>query len=185
MRYTFDMLKCDRLFDLLLRGGVIRLTEGHFLPNADILAKKTYCKWHDSYTHTTNKCNYFWQQVQSVINNSRLTLCDVGKMMLNTDMFPVDMVEPTDNKVLVSTDQAEMTKDKNVVISDELHNRMIKPHNPEIGMWKENVLRKLAKWVKPTLAMLIEKYQRRVEENRRYQVTRWIKRVRFFKSRNQ
>jgi hypothetical protein len=75
-----------------------------------------------------------------VINNSRLTLCDVGKMMLNTDMFPVDMVEPMDNKVLVSTDQAEMTKDKNVVISDELHNRMIKPHNPEIGMWKENVL---------------------------------------------
>jgi hypothetical protein len=23
------------------------------------LAKKIYCKWHDSYTHTTNECNYF------------------------------------------------------------------------------------------------------------------------------
>jgi hypothetical protein len=44
MRYTFDMSKCDRLFDLLLRGGVIRLTEGHTIPNADISAKKTYCK---------------------------------------------------------------------------------------------------------------------------------------------
>jgi hypothetical protein len=32
--------KCDRLFDLLLWGGVIRLTEGHVIPNADILAKK-------------------------------------------------------------------------------------------------------------------------------------------------
>jgi hypothetical protein len=60
MRYTFDVSKCDRLFDLLLRGGVIRLTEGHVIPNAIILAKKTYCKWHDSYTHTTNECNYFW-----------------------------------------------------------------------------------------------------------------------------
>jgi hypothetical protein len=60
MRYTFDVSKCDRLFDLLLRGGVIRLTEGHVIPNTDILAKKTYCKWHDSYTHTTNECNYFW-----------------------------------------------------------------------------------------------------------------------------
>jgi hypothetical protein len=30
------------------------------MPNADILAKKTYCKWHNSYTHTTNECNYFW-----------------------------------------------------------------------------------------------------------------------------
>jgi hypothetical protein len=27
-----------------------------------------------------------------------------------------------------------------VVVFDELRNRMIKPHNPEIGMWKENVL---------------------------------------------
>jgi hypothetical protein len=29
-----------------------------------------------------------------------------------------------------------------------------------IGMWKENMQRKLAKRVKPTLAMQIEKYQR-------------------------
>jgi hypothetical protein len=43
MRYTFDVTKCDRLFDLLLQGGVIRLIEGHVIPNADMLAKKTYC----------------------------------------------------------------------------------------------------------------------------------------------
>jgi hypothetical protein len=55
----FDMLKCDRLFDLLLWGGVIRLTEGDVISNTDILVKKTYCKWHDSYTHITNECNYF------------------------------------------------------------------------------------------------------------------------------
>jgi hypothetical protein len=59
MRYTFDVTMCDHLFDLLLQGGVIRLTEGHVIPNTDILAKKTYCKWHNSYTHSTNKCNYF------------------------------------------------------------------------------------------------------------------------------
>jgi hypothetical protein len=59
MRYTFDMSKCEHLFDLLLLGGAIRFTEGHIIPDADILAKKVYCKWHDSYTHTTNKCNYF------------------------------------------------------------------------------------------------------------------------------
>jgi hypothetical protein len=59
MKYTFDVSKCDRLFDMLLRGGVIRLIEGHVLPSADMLAKKKYCKWHDSYSHTTNECNYF------------------------------------------------------------------------------------------------------------------------------
>jgi hypothetical protein len=69
-----------------------------------------------------------------------------------------------------------------MVVFDELHNRMIKPHNSEIGMWKENVLQKLAKRVKPTLAMLIEKYQRQLEEDRKYRVTRGIKRDKFFEA---
>jgi hypothetical protein len=81
-------------------------------------------------------------------------------MKLNTDPFPVGMVELERKKILVRTDQAETTKGKSVVVSDDLHNRMIKPHNPEIGMWKENMQRKLAKRVKPMSAMLIEKYQR-------------------------
>jgi hypothetical protein len=134
MRYSFYVSKCDRLFDLLLQGGLIRLTKGHIIPNADILVKKTYCKWHDSYTHTTNKCNYFWQQVQSAINNGRLTLGDGGKMKLDTDPFPVGMVKLMNKKVLLCTDQAETTKGKNVVVSNELCNRMIKPHNSEIGV---------------------------------------------------
>jgi hypothetical protein len=47
-------------------------------------------------------------------------------MKLGTDPFPIGMVELMDKKVLVCTDQAEMTRGKNVVVSDELHNRMIK-----------------------------------------------------------
>jgi hypothetical protein len=75
-----------------------------------------------------------------VINDDRLTLSDGGKMKLDMDPFPIGMVELMNRKVLVCMDQAKMTKGKNVVISDELHNRMMKPHNLEIGMWKENVL---------------------------------------------
>jgi hypothetical protein len=86
-------------------------------------------------------------------------------MKLDIDPFPVGMVELLDKKILVRTDQAEMTKGKNVVVSDELRNRMIKPHNIEVGMWKENVLQKPAKRVKPTSAMLIEKYQQQLEED--------------------
>jgi hypothetical protein len=184
MRYTFDVSKCDHLFDLLHRGGVIRLIEGHVIPSADILAKKTYCKWHDSYTHNTNECNYFWRQVQSVINDGRLTLCDGGKMKLDTDPYPISMVELEHKKILVRTHQVETTKGKNMVISDDLRSRMIKPHNPETGMWKENVQRKPAKRVKPMSALLIEKYQRQLVEDQRYQVTRGIKRDRLFDSRN-
>jgi hypothetical protein len=76
-----------------------------------------------------------------------------------------------DKKILVCTDQAKTTKGMNVVVFDELRNRMIKPHNPEIGMWKENVLRKPAKRIKPMSAMLIESYQWQLEEDRRYRVT--------------
>jgi hypothetical protein len=53
-------------------------------------------------------------------------------MKLDTDPFPIGMVELMDKKVLVHTDQAETTKGKNVVISDELRNQMIKPHNQRL-----------------------------------------------------
>jgi hypothetical protein len=119
-----------------------------------------------------------------VINHSQLTLGDGGKMKLNMDPFPIGMVELMDKKVLVCTDQAETTKGKNVVVSDELCNRMIKPHNPEIGVWKESMLRKPSKRAKPISAMLIEKYQWQLEENRRYRVTRGIKWDRFLEAQN-
>jgi hypothetical protein len=94
------------------------------------------------------------------------------------------MVEPEHKKIMVRTDQAEKTKGKNVVISDDLCNRMIKPRNPKIDVWKENVQRKPAKRVKPTLAMLIEKYQWQLEEDRRYSITRGIKWDRFFEAQD-
>jgi hypothetical protein len=80
------------------------------------------------------------------------------------------MVKIEHKKILVHTDQVDMTKGKNVFVSNHLRNQMIKPHNPEIGVWKENVQRKPAKRVKSTSAMLIEKYQRQLEEDRRYRV---------------
>jgi hypothetical protein len=93
VKYTFDVPKCDRLFDVLVRGGVIRLSEGHVVRSAEQLAKKKYCKWHNSYSHTTNECNYFCWQVQSALNDDQLTLGDGGKMKLDTNPVPVDMIE--------------------------------------------------------------------------------------------
>jgi hypothetical protein len=103
-------------------------------------------------------------------------------MKLDTDLFPVGMVELKHRKILVRTDQAETTKGKNMVIFDDLRNRMIKPHNPKIGVWKENVQRKPTNRVKPMSAMLIEKNQRQLEKDQRYRVARGIKRDRFFEA---
>jgi uncharacterized OB-fold protein len=109
-----------------------------------------------------------------VINDDRLTIGDGGKMKLDTDPFPVGMVELEQKKILVCTDQAETTKGRNVVVYNDLCYRMIKPHNLKVGMWK----------VKLTSAMLIEKYQRQLEEDRRYRVARGIKWDRFFEAWN-
>jgi hypothetical protein len=81
-------------------------------------------------------------------------------MKLDTNPFLIGMVELIDKKVFMRTDQAKMTKGKNVVVFDELRNRMIKPHNPKISVWKENVLWKPTKRLKSTPTMLIEIYQR-------------------------
>jgi hypothetical protein len=119
-----------------------------------------------------------------VINDGRLTLGDGGKMKLETNPFPISMVKLEHKKIQVCTDQDKTTKGKNVVVSEDLRNWMIRPHNPEIGMWKENVQRKMAKRVKPTSVMLIGKYQRQLEEDRRYRVPQGIKRDRFFDAQN-
>jgi hypothetical protein len=55
-------------------------------------------------------------------------------MKLDTDPFPVGMVELGHKKILVLTDQAETTKGNNMVISNDLRNRMIKPHTTKIGV---------------------------------------------------
>jgi hypothetical protein len=51
-------------------------------------------------------------------------------MKLHTDLFPVGMVELEQKKILVRTDQAETTMGRNMVVSNDLCNQMIKPHNP-------------------------------------------------------
>jgi hypothetical protein len=76
---------------------------------------------------------------QLTLNDGRLTLGDRNKMKLGIYAFPVVMVNLKEKKVLVRSDQAGTTKGKNVVVSDELRNQMMVPHNPEVGIWKENI----------------------------------------------
>jgi hypothetical protein len=60
-------------------------------------------------------------------------------MKLDPDLFLISMVELMDKKVLLHTDQAETTKGKNMLVSNELRNQMNKSLNPEIRVWKENM----------------------------------------------
>jgi hypothetical protein len=66
IKYMFDVVKCDRIFDELHKGDYIKLS--HTLPSLEGLKRRAYYKWHNSYSHATNNCNVFYRQVRSTIN---------------------------------------------------------------------------------------------------------------------
>jgi hypothetical protein len=57
IKFTFNVAKCDRIFDELLKNGSIKLT--HTIPPMDELKIRAYCKWRNSFSHATNDCNVF------------------------------------------------------------------------------------------------------------------------------
>ena len=46
LKFTFDVSKCDWIFDELLKNGNIRLS--HTIPSPEELKHHAYCKWHNS-----------------------------------------------------------------------------------------------------------------------------------------
>jgi hypothetical protein len=91
IHFTFDITKCDRIFDYLLQEKQIKLPSNHVIPLSEQLKKHAYCKWHNSYSHATNDCNVFCRQVQSAINKGRLKFAESPQMKLDTDPFLANM----------------------------------------------------------------------------------------------
>jgi hypothetical protein len=90
MRYTFDVAKCDRIFDYLLQEKQIKFPSGHVIKSSEQLKKHAYCKWHNLYSHAINDCNVFHQQVQSVINEGRLKFAESPQNKPDKDPFPAN-----------------------------------------------------------------------------------------------
>ena len=92
--FDFDLSKAEQIFDLLLKEKQLKLPEGHKIPTAQELNGRPYCKWHHSFTHTTNDCKVFRQQIQMAIEQGRLLFGQFA-MKVDTHPFPgVNMVEP-------------------------------------------------------------------------------------------
>jgi hypothetical protein len=97
----------------LIKSGNIKQT--HIIPPLDELKRRVYCKYHNSFFHATNDCNVFRRQVQSAINEGRLTF---HEMQVDKAPFPINTMDLQQPKVLVPPHQAEATKDKNMVIGE-------------------------------------------------------------------
>jgi hypothetical protein len=113
IKFTFNVAKCDRIFDELLKNGNIKLT--HTIPSMEELKRCAYCKWHNSFSHGTNDCNVFCRHIQSAINEGRLAF---QEMQVDTQSFPINTIEPTCKEVLVRHEVADKGKDENIAISD-------------------------------------------------------------------
>ena len=55
IKFTFDVTKCDRIFDELAKLGKIKFS--HTIPSTEELKRRAYCKLHNTFSHATNDCN--------------------------------------------------------------------------------------------------------------------------------
>jgi hypothetical protein len=105
-KFTFDITKADRIFDLLLQEGQIMLSPNHVIPSAEELKKIKYYKWHNATSHITNECKVFRQQLQSAIESRRIKFdnCKTQKpMKIDQHPFPANMLDAKGKtKVLTS-----------------------------------------------------------------------------------
>ncbi len=96
IKYSFDVAKCDKIFDYLLQEKQITLPKGYVISSPEELKRHAYCKWHDS--HTSNDCNVFRRQVQSAIEEGRLKFIEGSKMKLDHDPFPMNTIDFNDKR---------------------------------------------------------------------------------------
>jgi hypothetical protein len=113
VKFTFNVGKCDKIFDELLKNGNIKIN--HAVPSADELKHHAYCKWHNSFSHATNDCNVFRRQIQSAINKGRLKF---QEMQVDTEPFPMNMIDFEGKRILVRPNTTDKGKDKEIIINN-------------------------------------------------------------------
>jgi len=93
-KFGFDITKANKIFDLLLSEGQIKLKPYHKIQTDQELKNMKYCKWHNAMSHDTNECKVSRPQKQSAIEQGRLKFEAPKKpMKINGHQFPTNMVD--------------------------------------------------------------------------------------------
>jgi hypothetical protein len=103
-KFSFDITKADKIFDLLLQQGQIMLSQFHTIPSAEELKRMKYCKWHNATSNDTDDCKIFRLQIQSAIEQGSLKFEAPTKaekpMKIDEHPFPTNMVEVSSKDTL-------------------------------------------------------------------------------------
>ncbi|XP_050919014.1 uncharacterized protein LOC127136510 [Lathyrus oleraceus] len=69
--YTFDVSKCEEIFDLLVKDGQMVVPPGTKMPPLEQRHKRGFCKYHNYLGHNTSNCHLFKDLVQKAIQDRR------------------------------------------------------------------------------------------------------------------
>src|ERR1044072_8607886 len=89
--YTFDVTKCDEIFDLLVKDGQLIVPSNVKIPPLDQRKKRGFCKYHSFLGHKTSQCFLFRDLIQNAIKEGRLKFADKPKMKVDED--PLDVAD--------------------------------------------------------------------------------------------
>ena len=87
--YTFDVTKCDEIFDLLVNEGLMIVPKGLKLPPLEQRQKRGYCKFHSNFGHNTSRCVLYRDSVQKALDEGRLKFGEKPKPPMQVDDDPL------------------------------------------------------------------------------------------------
>jgi hypothetical protein len=156
-KYGFDITKADRIFDLLLQEGQIKLSPNHTIPSVEELKNRRYCKWHNALSYDTNGCKTFRQQIQSSIEQGRIKFKNPTKpIKIDGHPFPsANMVEINDPRNKGKADRSGRPQNANISRGIK-ESKLISPWAESFGEPRRTI----------TSQMLLNKYQRRQDRER-------------------
>ncbi|XP_050918925.1 uncharacterized protein LOC127136411 [Lathyrus oleraceus] len=91
--YTFDVTKCDEIFDLLVKDGQMIVPLVAKVPPSEQRKKLGFCKYHSFWGHKTSQCFLFRDLVQNTIQEGRLKFGDKPRSQMKIDSDPLQIVE--------------------------------------------------------------------------------------------
>ncbi|BFG20880.1 hypothetical protein CerSpe_071540 [Prunus speciosa] len=70
--YTFNLTRAEAIFDQLLIEKKVKLSFDHKISKAEELNGKTFCKYHSSWSHSTNNCIVLRDVIQKLVDEKKL-----------------------------------------------------------------------------------------------------------------
>ena len=87
--YTFDVSKCDEIFDLLVADGIILVPKNLKIPPLGQRKKRGFCKFHGFLGHNLSRCTCFRDSVQKALDEGRFKFGDKAKQPMQVDDDPL------------------------------------------------------------------------------------------------